>query len=44
MVRAEPSDIAEQLGISTSTVSRALSDHVGISEATKERVRQAAQQ
>jgi LacI family transcriptional regulator len=36
--------IAEQLGISTSTVSRALADHPGISEATKARVRQLAEQ
>lgn len=42
--RTSLADIAKQLGLSTSTVSRALSDHAGISEATKERVRQAAQQ
>jgi LacI family transcriptional regulator len=36
--------IAEQLGISTSTVSRALADHAGISEATKARVRQVAEE
>ncbi|UOG73023.1 LacI family transcriptional regulator [Hymenobacter tibetensis] len=37
-------DLAQQLGISPSTVSRALADHSGISEATKDRVRQLAQQ
>jgi LacI family transcriptional regulator len=36
--------IAEQLGLSTSTVSRALADHAGISEATKVRVRQLAEE
>jgi LacI family transcriptional regulator len=36
--------IAEQLGLSTSTVSRALADHAGISEATKARVRQLAEE
>lgn len=36
--RTSITDIAEQLGISISTVSRALSDHPGISEATKKRV------
>lgn len=36
--------IAEHLGLSTSTVSRALADHAGISEATKARVRQLAEE
>ncbi|HEX8429025.1 LacI family DNA-binding transcriptional regulator [Hymenobacter sp.] len=37
-------DIAQQLGLATSTVSRALADQAGISEATKARVRQLAQE
>ncbi len=36
-------DIAKQLGISMTTVSRALADHPDISAETKERVRDAAQ-
>lgn len=42
--RASIADIAKQLDISVSTVSRALANHKGISEATKGRVRQMAQQ
>lgn len=37
-------DLARQLNLSTSTVSRALADHRDIGEATKERVRQLAQE
>ncbi|PJJ54597.1 LacI family DNA-binding transcriptional regulator [Hymenobacter chitinivorans] len=37
-------DLAQHLGVSASTVSRALADHHDISETTKERVRQAAQE
>lgn len=37
-------DLAQHLGLSTSTVSRALADHRDISAATKARVRQAAQE
>jgi len=37
-------DLAKALGLSASTVSRALSDHGEISEATKQRVRQLAQE
>ncbi|KUG08488.1 LacI family DNA-binding transcriptional regulator [Solirubrum puertoriconensis] len=37
-------DIARQLNLSTSTVSRALSDHKDISDATKARVQQLAQE
>lgn len=37
-------DISKQLGVSISTVSRALNGKVDVSEATKERVRQAAQE
>ncbi|MCR5886908.1 LacI family transcriptional regulator [Hymenobacter sp. J193] len=37
-------DIAQQLGLSTSTVSRGLANHKDISEATKEKIRQAAQE
>ena len=37
-------DIAQQLGLSASTVSRALANHAGISEATKARVHQLAQE
>ncbi|MCR5886429.1 LacI family transcriptional regulator [Hymenobacter sp. J193] len=36
--RASITDLAQQLGVSVSTVSRALSDHPGISEVTKKRV------
>lgn len=36
-------DIAKQLNVSASTVSRALKDHSGISEKTRERVKQTAQ-
>jgi LacI family transcriptional regulator len=42
--RISLSTIAEQLGVSTSTVSRALADHAGISEVTKARVRQLAEE
>ncbi|MBC8082666.1 MAG: LacI family DNA-binding transcriptional regulator [Hymenobacter sp.] len=42
--RTSIADIAQQLGVSASTVSRALADHVGISSATKDRVRALAQQ
>ncbi|WP_375434406.1 LacI family DNA-binding transcriptional regulator [uncultured Hymenobacter sp.] len=42
--RTSIADLARQLGISPSTVSRALADHEGISEATKDRVRQLAQE
>jgi LacI family transcriptional regulator len=42
--RISLNNIAEQLGLSTSTVSRALADHAGISEATKARVRQLAEE
>ncbi|WP_035567166.1 LacI family DNA-binding transcriptional regulator [Hymenobacter sp. IS2118] len=37
-------DLAQQLNLSISTVSRALADHRDISEATKQRVRQLAQE
>ncbi|GAC1368431.1 MAG: LacI family DNA-binding transcriptional regulator [Hymenobacter sp.] len=37
-------DLAQQLNLSTTTVSRALADHRGISEITKERVRKLAQE
>lgn len=37
-------DLAQQLNLSISTVSRALADHKDISEATKQRVRQLAQE
>ncbi|UOQ77764.1 LacI family transcriptional regulator [Hymenobacter sp. 5516J-16] len=37
-------DLAQQLNLSTSTVSRALADHRDIGEATKERVRRLAQE
>ncbi|TGD78262.1 LacI family DNA-binding transcriptional regulator [Hymenobacter wooponensis] len=37
-------DLAKHLNLSTSTVSRALADHRDISEATKDRVRQMAQE
>ncbi|MGI4870896.1 MAG: LacI family DNA-binding transcriptional regulator [Janthinobacterium lividum] len=37
-------DLAQQLGLATSTISRALADHPDVSEATKVRVRQAAQE
>ncbi|UYZ62101.1 LacI family DNA-binding transcriptional regulator [Hymenobacter weizhouensis] len=36
--KASISDLAKQLGVSVSTVSRALSDHASISDATKKRV------
>ncbi|MCJ8164967.1 LacI family transcriptional regulator [Pontibacter sp. E15-1] len=36
-------DIAQELGLATSTVSRALSDHPHVSQETKERVRQAVE-
>ncbi|HEX8425458.1 LacI family DNA-binding transcriptional regulator [Hymenobacter sp.] len=42
--RTSIADLARQLGISPSTVSRALANHEGISEATKDRVRQLAQE
>ncbi|QIX62906.1 LacI family transcriptional regulator [Hymenobacter sp. BT18] len=37
-------DIAQQLGLSTSTVSRGLANHKDISETTKEKIRQVAQE
>ena len=40
--RASITDLAKTLGLSPSTISRALSDHNDVSEATKERVRQLA--
>ena len=43
MKRVTIKDLAKLLQLSTSTVSRALSDHPDISEATKDRVRKAAQ-
>ncbi|UOQ75993.1 LacI family DNA-binding transcriptional regulator [Hymenobacter sp. 5516J-16] len=36
--KASISDLAQQLGVSVSTISRALSDHPSISDATKKRV------
>ncbi|RSK44421.1 LacI family DNA-binding transcriptional regulator [Hymenobacter perfusus] len=36
--KASITDLAQQLGVSVSTVSRALSDHPGISDATKKKV------
>lgn len=42
--RTSIADLARELGISPSTVSRALADHEGISEATKDRVRKLAQE
>ncbi|MDF7811889.1 LacI family DNA-binding transcriptional regulator [Hymenobacter sp. YC55] len=42
--RTSIADLARQLNISPSTVSRALADHEGISEATKDRVRKLAQE
>lgn len=42
--RISIAELAAQLGLSTSTVSRGLSDHPSISEATKARVRQLAQE
>ncbi|UOQ53096.1 LacI family DNA-binding transcriptional regulator [Hymenobacter cellulosivorans] len=42
--RASITDLAKALNLSASTVSRALADHNDVSEATKERVRQAAQE
>ena len=41
--RVSLTNIAQQLGLSTSTVSRALANHAGISADTKARVRQAAE-
>lgn len=43
MSRATITDIAKELGVSASTVSRALRDHPDISEATKEKVRGTAE-
>jgi len=43
MKRATIKDIASQLGVSPSTVSRALNDHPDISDKVKEEVRQVAQ-
>lgn len=43
MSRATLSDIARELGTSTSTVSRALRNHPDISESTKEKVREVAE-
>lgn len=40
--RASITDLARTLGLSPSTISRALSDHNDVSEATKQRVRQLA--
>ena len=42
--RASITDLARTLGLSPSTISRALSDHNDVSEATKARVRQLAQE
>ena len=42
--RASITDLARTLGLSPSTISRALSDHRDVSEATKQRVRQLAQE
>ena len=42
--RASITDLARTLGLSPSTISRALSDHDDVSEATKARVRQLAQE
>ena len=44
MKRVTIKDLAKLLNLSTSTVSRALSDHPDISEATKKRVRAAAEE
>lgn len=44
MKRITIKDLAKILGLSTSTISRALSDHPDISEATKKRVRTVAEQ
>ncbi|KAA3640141.1 MAG: LacI family transcriptional regulator [Bacteroidetes bacterium] len=44
MKRVTIKDLAKMLNLSTSTVSRALSDHPDISQATKNRVRQAAEE
>ncbi|QDA61658.1 LacI family DNA-binding transcriptional regulator [Hymenobacter jejuensis] len=41
--RVSIADLAQQLNVATSTVSRALSDHSDVSEATKGRVRQLAE-
>ncbi|GAC1376125.1 MAG: LacI family DNA-binding transcriptional regulator [Hymenobacter sp.] len=42
--RASITDLAKTLGLSPSTISRALSDHDDVSEATKQRVRQLAEE
>jgi len=42
--RASITDLAKTLGLSPSTISRALSDHNDVSEATKQRVRQLAEE
>jgi len=42
--RASITDLAKTLGLSPSTISRALSDHDDVSEATKARVRQLAEE
>ncbi len=42
--RASITDLAKMLGLSPSTISRALSDHNDVSEATKQRVRQLAEE
>ena len=42
--RASITDLAKTLGLSPSTISRALSDHADVSEATKARVRQLAEE
>lgn len=42
--RASITDLAKTLGLSPSTISRALSDHNDVSEATKARVRQLAEE
>lgn len=44
MKRITIKDLARLLNLSTSTVSRALSDHPDISDATKKRVRSAAEE
>ncbi|MGI4874100.1 MAG: LacI family DNA-binding transcriptional regulator [Janthinobacterium lividum] len=42
--RASITDLAKELGLSASTISRALADHHDVSEATKARVRQLAKE
>jgi LacI family transcriptional regulator len=42
--RASITDLAKALGLSASTISRALADHHDVSEATKARVRQLAKE